>query len=81
MDNFLGYIIIYLVLSLVFSSFFYGFKYFIFVWLKKGVFNMIILENIFFGFWTVLGGYFIFCLAFGILISIFATLFDLFIPR
>ena len=42
---------------------------------------MIILENIFFGFWTVLGGYFIFCLAFGILISIFATLFDLFIPR
>jgi len=42
---------------------------------------MIILENIFFGFWQVLGDFFILCLAISIMFNIFFALFDLFIPR
>ena len=42
---------------------------------------MIIIENIFFGFWQVLGEYFIFCLGFAVFIAIFCAIFDLFIPR
>ena len=34
-SDFLGYLIFYLALTLIFSCFIYGFKYFIFMWLKK----------------------------------------------
>ena len=42
---------------------------------------MIILENIFFGFWQVLGDFFFFFLGFGLFVLIFIVLFDLLIPR
>jgi len=42
---------------------------------------MIILENIFFGFWQVLGEFFYFFLAIGLVVLIFMALFDLLIPR
>jgi hypothetical protein len=42
---------------------------------------MIILENIFFGFWAVLGEFFFFFTAFALVVLIFMTMFDLMIPR
>jgi len=40
-----------------------------------------ILENIFFGFWQVLGEFFYFFLAIALVVLIFMALFDLFIPK
>ena len=42
---------------------------------------MVILENAFFGFWLVLGDFFILCLAIGLMLNIFFAIFDLLIPR
>lgn len=43
--------------------------------------NFIILDNIFFGFWQVLGDFFVFWLAFALMLAIFFAIFDLMIPR
>jgi len=42
---------------------------------------MIILENIFFGFWQGLGEFFFLFLGIGLVVLIFMALFDLLIPR
>jgi len=40
-----------------------------------------ILDNIFFGFWEVLGDFFLFWLALALMLAIFTAIFDLIIPR